>query len=88
MADVTLYTRQFCGYCTAAKRLLDGKGVSYTEHDATFSPDLRQEMIGKANGRTTFPQIFINGHHVGGCDDMYALERAGKLDPLLEGSAS
>ena len=55
MADVILYTRQFCGYCTAAKRLLDGKGVSYTEHDATFSPDLRQEMIGKANGRTTFP---------------------------------
>ena len=86
MADVILYTRQFCGYCTAAKRLLDGKGVSYTEHDATFSPDLRQEMIGKANGRTTFPQIFIDGVHVGGCDELHALDRAGKLDPMLTGA--
>lgn len=86
MADVTLYTRQFCGFCTAAKRLLDGKGVSYTEHDATFSPDLKQEMIAKANGRTTFPQIFIAGVHVGGCDELHALERAGKLDPMLAGA--
>ncbi|MDP2120814.1 MAG: glutaredoxin 3 [Hoeflea sp.] len=85
MADVTLYTRQFCGFCTAAKRLLDGKGVGYTEHDATFSPDLRQEMIAKANGRTTFPQIFIGGVHVGGCDELHALDRAGKLDPMLAG---
>ena len=86
MADVILYTRQFCGYCTAAKRLLDGKGVSYTEHDATFSPDLRQEMIGKANCRTTFPQFFIYGVHVGGCDELHALDRAGKLDPMLTGA--
>ncbi|MDP3526638.1 MAG: glutaredoxin 3 [Hoeflea sp.] len=86
MADVTLYTRQFCGFCTAAKRLLDGKGVGYTEHDATFSPDLRQEMIAKANGRTTFPQIFIGGVHVGGCDELHALDRAGKLDPMLAGA--
>lgn len=86
MADVTLYTRQFCGYCSAAKRLLDGKGVSYTEHDATFSPELRQEMIGKANGRSTFPQIFIDGVHIGGCDDLHALDRAGKLDPMLTGA--
>ena len=86
MADVILYTRQFCGYCSAAKRLLDGKGVSYTEHDATFAPDLRQEMMVKANGRSTFPQIFINGVHVGGCDELHALDRAGKLDPMLTGA--
>jgi glutaredoxin 3 len=86
MADVTLYTRQFCGFCTAAKRLLDSKSVAYTEHDATFSPELKQEMIGKANGRATFPQIFIDGLHVGGCDELHALEHAGKLDPLLAGA--
>ncbi|KGF69971.1 glutaredoxin [Hoeflea sp. BAL378] len=86
MADVTLYTRQFCGFCTAAKRLLDDKGVSYTEHDASFSPELKQEMIAKANGRTTFPQIFIDGVHVGGCDDLHALERSGKLDTMLAGA--
>ncbi|KJS09421.1 MAG: glutaredoxin [Hoeflea sp. BRH_c9] len=86
MPDVTLYTRQFCGFCTAAKRLLDSKGVSYTEHDATFSPDLRQQMIAKANGRTTFPQIFIGDVHVGGCDELLGLERAGKLDPMLTGA--
>lgn len=83
MADVTLYTRQFCGFCTAAKRLLDSKNVAYTEHDATFDPTLRQEMIDKANGRSTFPQIFINGAHVGGSDELHALERAGELDPML-----
>ncbi|PWV98036.1 glutaredoxin 3 [Hoeflea marina] len=86
MVDVTLYTRQFCGYCTAAKRLLETKGVDYTEHDATSSPDLRQEMMAKANGRATFPQIFIGGVHVGGCDDLHALDRAGKLDPMLKGA--
>jgi glutaredoxin 3 len=84
MVDVTIYTRQFCGFCTAAKRLLDEKGVSYTEHDATFSPDLKAEMIQKASGRATFPQIFIGATHVGGCDELHALERAGKLDPLLQ----
>ena len=86
MAEVIIYTRQFCGFCTAAKRLLDSKNVSFTEHDATFSPDLRQEMIGKANGRATFPQIFIDGVHVGGCDELHALDRAGKLDPMLAGA--
>lgn len=86
MADVTLYTRQFCGFCTAAKRLLDGKGVAYTEHDATFSPDLKQEMIDKANGRATFPQIFIDGVHVGGCDELHGLDRDGKLDLMLTGA--
>ncbi|HEX2147763.1 MAG TPA: glutaredoxin 3 [Pseudorhizobium sp.] len=83
MADVTIYTRQGCGYCSRARSLLQSKGVDFTEHDATSSPDLRQEMIGKANGRSTFPQIFINGEHIGGCDDLHALERAGKLDPML-----
>ena len=83
MVPVTIYTRQFCGYCARAKSLLEEKGVDYVEYDATFSPELRQEMLGKSNGRTTFPQIFIGSTHVGGCDDLYALDRAGKLDPLL-----
>lgn len=84
MEQVTIYTRMMCGYCAAARRLLDGKGVAYVEHDATFSPDLRQEMIQRANGRSTFPQIFIGQMHIGGFDDMNALDRAGKLDALLE----
>lgn len=84
MAPVTIYTRQFCGFCTAAKRLLDSKGVAYTEHDASFSRDLRAEMIQKSNGRATFPQIFVGSTHVGGCDELHALERDGKLDPLLQ----
>ncbi|PZO76638.1 MAG: glutaredoxin 3 [Mesorhizobium amorphae] len=83
MQDVTIYTRMGCGYCTAAKRLLDKKSVSYTEHDASFSPELRQEMITRS-GRSTFPQIFVGETHVGGCDDLHALESAGKLDGLLE----
>ncbi len=87
MANVTIYTRQFCGFCTAAKRLLDNKGVSYSEHDATFSADLRKEMVQKAGGRSTFPQIFIGDIHVGGCDELHALERGGKLDQLLQSAA-
>ena len=83
MAEVMIYTRQLCGFCTAAKRLLEKKGVSFTEHDATFDQKLRQEMIRKANGRSTFPQIFIAGKHVGGCDDLHDLDRSGKLDQLL-----
>lgn len=83
MADVTIYTRSMCGYCSAAKRLLDGKGIAYTEHDASFSPELRREMIARANGRSTFPQIFIGDVHVGGCDDLYALDAGGRLDSLL-----
>ena len=82
MADVTIYTRQLCGFCAAAKRLLDSKDVDYTEHDATFDPQLRQEMI-QRSGRATYPQIFVGETHVGGCDDLMAMERAGKLDPLL-----
>lgn len=87
MKQVTIYTRMMCGYCAAAKRLLDGKGVAYVEHDASFSPELRAEMVRRANGRSTFPQIFIGDQHVGGSDDIHALDRAGKLDALLEGVA-
>lgn len=83
MAKVTIYTRQLCGFCSAAKRLLDKKGVSYVEHDATFDPALKREMIQRANGGSTFPQVFVGDVHVGGCDDLHALDRAGKLDPLL-----
>lgn len=83
MVDVTIYTRMMCGYCAAAKRLLEKKGVAFTEHDASFSPDLRQEMIARANGRTTFPQIFVGKVHVGGSDDLHALEAEGRLDALL-----
>jgi glutaredoxin 3 len=83
MVDVTIYTRAMCGYCAAAKRLLDRKGVSYTEHDASFSPELRQEMIARSNGRFTFPQIFVGKVHVGGCDELHALEAEGRLDGLL-----
>jgi glutaredoxin 3 len=83
MADVTIYTRDWCGYCGAAKRLLEEKGVRYTEHNATATPNARQEMISRANGRVTFPQIFVGEVHVGGCDDLYALDRQGRLDSLL-----
>ncbi|MBZ9939379.1 glutaredoxin 3 [Mesorhizobium sp. BR1-1-16] len=83
MADVTIYTRQGCGYCVAAKRLLDRKGVAYAEHDATGNPSLRQQMIDRAHGRSTFPQIFIGETHVGGCDDLHALEAEGRLEALL-----
>lgn len=87
MTDVTIYTRALCGYCTAAKRLLDRKGVSYTEHDASFSPELRSEMMTRS-GRTTFPQIFVGDVHVGGCDELHALEANGRLDALLAGGAA
>lgn len=82
MADVVIYTRQMCGFCSAAKTLLDQKGVKYVEHDATFEPGLRAEMM-ERSGRNTFPQIFIGDKHVGGCDDLHALDSAGGLDPLL-----
>ena len=86
MAEITIYTRMMCGYCAAAKRLLDRKGVGYVEHDASFSPELRREMI-ERSGRTTFPQIFVGDVHVGGCDDLHALEDAGRLDALLAATA-
>ncbi len=83
MKDVVIYTRKMCGFCTAAKRLLSDKGIGFREQDATFDPGLRSEMIQKANGGSTFPQIFIGEFHVGGCDELMALERSGKLDPML-----
>ena len=83
MPNVTIYTRQLCGFCSRAKQLLDQKNVTYEEKDASSSPQLRQEMRERGNGAATFPQIFIGDTHVGGCDDLYALERAGKLDALL-----
>ena len=83
MAAVTIYTRDYCGYCSRAKALLSSKGVDFEEKNATANPDFRQEMIARSNGGTTFPQVFINGQHVGGCDDIHAMDRAGKLDPIL-----
>lgn len=82
MADVTIYTRAFCGFCSRAKALLAEKGVSYEEIDAGMDAAKRREMMDRS-GRTTFPQIFIGGKHVGGCDDLMALERSGKLDAML-----
>lgn len=84
MLPVTIYTRDFCGFCTAAKRLLEKKGVAYTEHNATGEPEARQQMIARS-GRMTFPQVFVGETHVGGCDDLHALEASGGLDPLLAG---
>ncbi|MFS2153191.1 glutaredoxin 3 [Rhizobium sp. Rhizsp42] len=83
MVPVTIYTRDGCGFCVRAKSLLSEKGVDFVEHNASVTPAVRAEMIARANGGSTFPQIFIGDKHVGGCDDLYALERAGKLDPLL-----
>lgn len=83
MARVEIYTRMFCGYCSAAKRLLDGKGVPFEEHDISLGGPKRAEMLQRASGRTTVPQIFIDGVHVGGCDDLHALDADGKLDPML-----
>ncbi|WP_440053988.1 glutaredoxin 3 [Pseudoalteromonas sp. T1lg65] len=84
MSQVVLYTKDYCPFCHRAKALLDAKGVTYTEYDIGAKPELREEMIAKANGGHTVPQIFIDDHHVGGCDDMMALEAQGKLDQLLE----
>ena len=83
MASVDIYTRQYCSYCQIAKELLSRKGVSFREIDVTGNAEMRREMVQRANGHTTFPQIFVGATHVGGCDELYALEEAGKLDPLL-----
>ena len=83
MKTVEIYTSPTCGYCHAAKRLLTEKGISFSEIDVRLDPDRRQEMMQRANGRHTVPQIFIGEQHVGGCNELYTLERAGKLDPLL-----
>lgn len=83
MKQIEIYTSPLCGFCHAAKRLLTQKGITFTEIDVSKQPDRRQEMVQRANGGRTVPQIFIGATHVGGCDDLYDLERSGKLDPLL-----
>lgn len=84
MADIIIYTKGYCPYCTRAKQLLEQKKQSYNEIPIDRNPELRDEMIEKS-GRTTVPQIFINGQHIGGCDDLHALEARGTLDALLKG---
>jgi glutaredoxin 3 len=83
MIEVELYTTPFCPYCTRARALLDRKGVAFTDIDITEEPTRRAEMIRRAGGRTSVPQIFINGEHIGGSDELAALDRAGELDAKL-----
>ena len=83
MAKVEIYTKAWCGYCARAKALLEGKGIAFDEYDITMGGPKRSEMLDRANGGSTVPQIFIDGRHIGGSDDMAALDRQGKLDPLL-----
>lgn len=84
MAKIEIYTKAFCGYCHRAKTLLTAKGAAFEEYDITMGGPQRGEMIERAGGRTTVPQIFIDGAHIGGSDDLAALDRAGRLDALLE----
>ena len=84
MPEIVIYTTVFCPYCHAAKDLLKRKGAAYEEIDVTGNPEGRRRMTEKAGGRHTVPQIFIGGRHVGGCDDLYALDRRGELDRLLQ----
>jgi glutaredoxin 3 len=83
MAKVEIYTTFLCGFCYRAKKLLENKGVAYEETDVMAEPGKRKEMVQRAGGRSTVPQIFIDGKHIGGCDDLYALDAKGGLDPLL-----
>jgi glutaredoxin 3 len=87
MTKVEIYTQPFCGYCSRAKRLLDGKGVAYDEIDVMSEPARRREMVERADGRTSTPQIFIDGKCIGGSDELAALERKGELDGLLAGGS-
>ena len=80
---IEIYTTPICGFCQAAKRLLNAKGAAFTEIDLFQEPGRREEMLSRASGRHTVPQIFIGDTHVGGCDELYALEEAGKLEPML-----
>ena len=84
MKTVRIYTSPLCGYCRAAKRLLAGKGVPFSEIDVQGDPEARRAMTMRAGGRPTVPQVFVGDRHVGGYDDLSALERVGRLDPLLE----
>ena len=83
MPEIEIYTTRYCPYCVAAKRLLSHKGVTFTEIDVSGDRVERSKMVVRASGRMTVPQIFIGATHIGGYDDLYALDRAGKLDPLL-----
>jgi len=83
MPEIEIYTQDWCPYCVRAKQVLDRKGVTYREIDAPGGSPARQEARQRAGGSTSVPQIFIDGQHVGGCDDLMALDRAGRLDPLL-----
>jgi glutaredoxin 3 len=83
MAKVEIYTKAWCGYCARAKALLDSKGVAFEEYDITMGGPKREEMLSRAPGRTTVPQIFIDGRHVGGSDDLRALDGSGQLDAML-----
>jgi glutaredoxin 3 len=86
MPDIEIYTWGHCPYCTRAKALLDAKGAAYTEHDITGDEPAREKMAAeRTGGRKSVPQIFIGGRHIGGCDDLYALDRARELDALLKG---
>lgn len=80
---IEIYTKTFCPYCWRAKQLLEAKGVNYSEIAVDYGGEAREQMIERAKGKTTVPQIFIREHHVGGCDDLFALERDGKLDLLI-----
>jgi glutaredoxin 3 len=83
MTSVEIYTQQYCPYCHWAKELLSRKGVDFREIDVTGNRQMRQQMVERAKGRSTVPQIFIGATYIGGCDELYALDEAGKLDPLL-----
>ncbi|MBE0453737.1 glutaredoxin 3 [Roseovarius autotrophicus] len=85
MQPVEIYTSPLCGFCHAAKRLLKQKGVTFSEINVLAQPARKSEMMKRAHGRHTVPQIFIGKTHVGGCDDLYAMEQAGRLDALLKG---
>jgi glutaredoxin 3 len=87
MANVEIYTWSTCPFCIRAKALLDRKGIDYTEYCIDGDEAARAEMSDRANGRRSLPQIFINDEHVGGCDDLHALDRAGNLDPMLQQAA-
>ena len=83
MAKIEIYTKAYCPYCARALALLRDKGVAFEEYDISMGGPKRAEMLQRANGSTTVPQIFVDDRHLGGCDDVVALDRAGKLDPLL-----
>ncbi len=84
MAKIEIYTSPLCGFCHAAKRLLVSKSVTFDEFDVMLNPLLKNEMIERADGRRTVPQIFIDGRSIGGCDDLYALDASGELEAMLE----